>query len=154
MALLDSPTNSAELATLVDNPGDERQPAGANTPRHDDLFEHCRRCAGVVFASAKHCSHCGFDVTDHNRQRLVYGAAGMLLTLTVALAPLGLPLLWYAHYHRVQAERGVVESEPDGVPRFLRRLAARQLSLGDGRGRLADFTRGGADPRQRFPPEL
>lgn len=155
MALLNVPPVTEESPAPDDrNVGESIHESRAKG--HDELFGHCRRCAGVVFASAKHCSHCDFDVDDHNRQRLVYGGVGMLLTLTGVLAPLGLPLLWYGRHHREQAARGVTDADVAGLPTFLKRLLESHLSLALTPTERGEFTRSGGNTSRRvgFPPEL
>lgn len=67
----------------------------------------CLECDELVPADARTCPACGYDVTRHDRLRLYLGWLGTLLTLSVVLAPLGVPLLFDAYRHRRRAEGGV-----------------------------------------------
>lgn len=76
-------------------------PASGSTPAP------CLECDELVPADARTCPACGYDVTHHDRLRLYLGGLGTLLTLSVVLAPLGVPLLFDAYRHRRRAEEGV-----------------------------------------------
>lgn len=69
----------------------------------------CRACGAAVETQALACPECGYDVARSDRLRKVYGFAGMALTLSVVLAPVGLPLLWLGYRHR-EIAHGTVTS--------------------------------------------
>lgn len=100
------------------------------------------------------------DVSDetwrHNRMRFWFGAVGTILTLTIVLAPLGLPLLWAAHRHRAAAEWGSEASKPLG--KHLYAVLRYQFSLEDIDGPVGEFTRGSGSSsdrsREGLPPRL
>jgi hypothetical protein len=51
-------------------------------------------------------------VGRHDRRRRLFGVTGTALAITVVLAPVGMPLLWLAHRHRLAAE-GTVARRAD-----------------------------------------
>lgn len=67
----------------------------------------CLECRAMVRATATTCPECGYTVDRHDRWRLLLGATGMVLSLTVVFAPVGVPLLWRAHRHRLAAAGSV-----------------------------------------------
>lgn len=69
----------------------------------------CRDCGASVATQALVCPECGYDVARSDRLRKAYGFAGMALTLSVVLAPVGLPLLWLGYRHR-EIAHGTVTS--------------------------------------------
>lgn len=75
----------------------------------------CRDCGEAVPADATTCPACGYAVADHDRARLALGAAGTALTLSLVLAPLGLPLLVAARRHRLAAD-GTVTAPASAAP--------------------------------------
>lgn len=64
----------------------------------------CQDCDTEVPATARTCPSCGYDVTDHDRWRFLWGVPGTLLTLSLVLAPIGLPMIMKARQHRLAAE--------------------------------------------------
>lgn len=105
----------------------------------------CRACAEAVPTDAKTCPECGYDVSRHDRIRLVRGLLGTALTLTVVLAPIGIPLLWSAYRHRQLAEGTVTSPAPTAFRTHVGTVSRHQLRLSSApvspRG---DFTRGGS----------
>lgn len=65
---------------------------------------HCLACEAPVPRRTHACPTCGYDVERHDRRRRWFGALGTVLTVSGVLAPLGLPLVWAAHRHRLAAE--------------------------------------------------
>lgn len=101
----------------------------------------CLDCGAAVPAAATTCPECGYDVQRHERARLWLGAAGMVLTLSLVLAPIGLPLLWRAHHHRAAAAGTVGRRADPGVREHLegvmrRHLGYRYLGTRDSGGEL------------------
>lgn len=95
----------------------------------DRSLAPCRDCAVAVPADATTCPACGYTVADHDRRRFALGVTGTALTLSLVFAPVGLPLVWSAHRHRLAAA-GTVTS-PEGVAPFdhVTELLGRWLSL-------------------------
>lgn len=120
-----------------------------------DSLAPCRNCGEEILAGTTECPHCDHDVHVHNRRRLWLGAIGTVLTLTVVLSPIGIPLLWRAHRHRQLAETTVTEQPSSTLGGQLRSVFKRQLGLDKPAMSQADFTRGSSDSR-RFgrPPKL
>lgn len=110
----------------------------------------CRDCDAAVPAEATTCPDCGYAVADHDRRRLALGATGTALTLSLVLAPVGLPLLWFANRHRMAAAGTV--TAPAGTPSIdhVGELLRRWLSLEPGRER--ERRRGGVASRERREP--
>lgn len=69
----------------------------------------CRDCRTLVPAAVTTCPACGYDVDRHERWRLLFGLVGTLLTVSLAFAPVGLPMLWLAHRHQLAAAGSVTE---------------------------------------------
>lgn len=103
----------------------------------------CLACATAVPAEAQSCLTCGYTLDDHDQRRLWLGGLGMVLTLTVVFAPLGLPLLWRAHQHRLAAAGSVTQRADPTLSQHLRTVAQGFLSL--------DETRTRPTTRQRAP---
>lgn len=59
--------------------------------------------------------------TRHDRLRLVFGIVGTALSLTLVLAPLGLPLVWLAYRHRLASRDAGPAAGPTGLNAVLRR---------------------------------
>lgn len=83
----------------------------------------CLDCGASVPVEATTCPNCDYDVGDHDRQRLLLGGLGMALSLSVVLAPVGLPLLWRARQERLAADGSVTRRRrPDPVVELVRVL--------------------------------
>lgn len=67
----------------------------------------CRKCNGDVSPDASRCKHCGYDTSSHSKWRWVWGIPGLILTMSIIGAPIGLPMLWNAYKHRKAYEGGV-----------------------------------------------
>lgn len=121
-----------------------------------DSMAPCRSCGTEVPTASTECPACGYEVSAHNRRRLYLGAVGTVLTMTVILAPIGVPVLLAATRHREIAEWGV--TQPDGSSRWahLRAVLRHQFSLKQKIDPRKEFTRGGAGDRERIgrPPTL
>lgn len=80
----------------------------------------CRNCGHRVANIAQQCRFCGYDADParNERARFVWGVVGLLLTLSVAGAPVGLVLLWKAFQHH-RAATGRVVDPPNSPRRFL-----------------------------------
>lgn len=89
----------------------------------------CLDCGGSVPIEATTCPNCGYDVDIHDRQRFLFGALGMAMSLSVVLAPIGLPLLWWAYRERLAVGGTVTRRAPDRPADHLRRVLRRQLAL-------------------------
>lgn len=129
-------------------------PMFASIPPPDDLTEPCLRCGRSVPAAAVSCPACGYTVDRHNHWRVILGSLGTVMTCSVVLAPLGIPLLWLADWHRRRAAGTVTATTTEPVTGHLRGLARHYLSLDPLAGATADFTRGGSSAWIGRPPEL
>lgn len=67
----------------------------------------CLECDAPVPRRSRVCPACDYDVDRHDRRRLWLGAVGTAMTLSIVLAPIGLPVLWAAHRHRLAAAGSV-----------------------------------------------
>lgn len=101
----------------------------------------CRSCGELVFAGATNCSACGYDIGRHNQLRLAFGIVGMLLTMTVVLSPIGLPMLGMAHRHRRLASGSVTTYSKTPLSTHLTSVLRYHLDLE--RAKPPEFTRGG-----------
>lgn len=120
-----------------------------------DALAPCRRCGEEVLPGASVCPGCGYDIDQHNRWRLYLGAVGTVLTLTVVLAPLGLPLLWWAHRHRRLAEGTVATGPARPLLGHLGAVIRHHLDLKEMPHPAGEFTRSpSSDRRFGRPPEL
>lgn len=72
----------------------------------------CLSCGTAVPDDATACPECGYAVDSHDRWRFLMGGLGTLMSLSLVFAPVGLPLLWRAHRHRLAAE-GTVTRRPE-----------------------------------------
>lgn len=81
--------------------------------------EPCLECRAMVPATATTCPDCGYAVDSHDRWRLLLGASGMVLSLSVVFAPVGLPLLWRAHRHQLAAAGSVTRRGDPGLREHL-----------------------------------
>lgn len=75
--------------------------------KHPGRVGPCRRCSESVPVGTTTGPECGYDVAEHNRPRLPCGSIGVVLSLSVILSPVGLPLLWLAHGHLRRAQGDV-----------------------------------------------
>lgn len=119
-ALEDRPQTTVDFTRVDDWP----EPS-AEAP----LFGRCRACGEAVFADRAACRHCGYDLDDHDRRRLSYGALGTALTLSGVFAPVGLPLLWRAHCHRRLADGSVAAADDAPLGDHLLAVLRDHLSL-------------------------
>lgn len=101
----------------------------------------CLACATAVPSGARSCPTCGYSLDTHEHRRLWLGGLGTALTLTGVFAPLGLPLLWRAHQHRLAAAGSVTQRAEPTLGQHLRTVALGFLSL--------DRTRDGSTGLQR-----
>jgi hypothetical protein len=101
----------------------------------------CLACSTAVPSGARSCPACGYSLDSHDYRRLWLGGLGTALTLTVVLAPLGLPLLWRANRHRQAAAGSVTKRAERTLGQHLRTVALGFLSL--------DRTRAGSTELQR-----
>ncbi len=74
----------------------------------------CLGCDTTVSWEARACPSCGYDVTTHDRHRLLLGAIGTALALSVVLSPVGLALVHRARYHRLAADGTVTHRAAHG----------------------------------------
>lgn len=95
----------------------------------DPELAPCRACGATVPPDATTCPACDYAVDDHHRPRLLLGAVGTALTLTVALAPVGLPLLWAAHRHRLAAAGTVTTTASPALGAHVGDVLRRHLRL-------------------------
>lgn len=79
-----------------------------------ETLSPCRKCGMSVLPTATTCPECGYRVADHDRWRIIWGIPGMILTLTIVLAPLGLPMIWKAYQHRLAAEGTITAKRSTG----------------------------------------
>lgn len=79
-----------------------------------ETLSPCRKCGMSVLPTSTTCPECGYEVTAHDRWRFIWGIPGIILTLTIVLAPLGLPMLWKAYEHRLAAEGTVTRKRSTG----------------------------------------
>lgn len=108
----------------------------------DEPYEPCRSCGEVIPTTSRTCPACGYDVAHHNRIRLVLGGVGTVLTLTIVLAPIGIPMLLAAGRHRRLAESTVTRDDAKPLGAHLRAVLRHQLSLTPTIERSGEFTRG------------
>lgn len=106
----------------------------------------CRVCGTAVARGTRRCPACEYDVGRHDRERRVLGGAGMALTLSGILAPVGLPLLWRAHLHRRAADGTVARRDDTPLGEHLRAVLEGFLTFERGRDPPADFYRGARRP--------
>lgn len=104
----------------------------------------CRNCGTPVPPTSTTCLECGYDVEAHNRWRIIWGIPGTLLTISIILAPLGLPMLWKAYRHRLAAEGTVT------APRSTTSIISDILSVDHNEPwppweAQGEFTRGGSN---------
>lgn len=103
----------------------------------------CLVCGAAAPVDATTCPNCRYDVGHHDRQRLLLGGLGMVMSLSVVLAPVGLPLLWQAHRKRLAADGSVTQRQtPDPAADVVRVLRG-HLGLA-GRGEAVGEPRRGA----------
>jgi hypothetical protein len=89
----------------------------------------CLDCGDAVPVEATTCPNCGYDVDDHDRQRVLLGGLGMALSLSVVLAPIGLPLVWQARRHRLAAAGSVTGRQAIHPAVHLGHVLRRHLGL-------------------------
>lgn len=106
-------------------------------------FGPCRRCGAPASTGATACPECGYDVERHDRPRLLLGAIGTALTLSVVGAPLGVPLLWRAYRHRRLARGSVTAPSTTSLGTLVRSVLRQHLELPGPVPRGGPFTRGG-----------
>lgn len=104
----------------------------------------CLECGAAVPEAASTCPACGYDVASHDRPRLLLGSLGMALSLTLVLAPVGLPLVWRAHRHRLAADGTVTERVAPAVREQLARVLRSHLGLSRAPAATGEFLRGGS----------
>lgn len=80
----------------------------------DETLTSCRKCGRSVPPTSTACPECGYDVAAHDRWRFTWGIPGTIITLTIVLAPIGLPMLWKAYQHRLAAEGTVTAKRSTG----------------------------------------
>ncbi len=90
----------------------------------------CRDCRAPVPAESTTCPSCGYDVDRHERWRLLLGLAGTLLTVSLAFAPVGLPVLWRAHRHQLAAAGTVTEPRTVSLRDRLSTVLSEHVGLG------------------------
>lgn len=122
----------------------------------DEPYEPCRSCGEVIPTTSRSCPACGYDVARHNRLRLVLGGVGMVLTLSIVLAPIGIPMLLAADRHRGLAAGTATRDDAKPLSAHLRAVLRHQLSLTPPTERNREFTRGSEKTRRTFdrPPRL
>jgi predicted nucleic acid-binding Zn ribbon protein len=103
----------------------------------------CLDCGAAVPVEATTCPNCAYDVGHHNRQRFLLGGLGMVMSLSVVLAPVGLPLLWQAHRKRLAVDGSVTRRQTPDPAADLVRVLRGHLSL-DGWEEAAGERRRGA----------
>lgn len=102
----------------------------------------CLACDAAVPATATACPDCSYDVACHERWRLLLGAAGMAMSLSLVLAPVGLPLLWRARHHQLAARGTVSRRDDSALGDHLRRVLRHHLGLTPSSEVRGDFFRG------------
>lgn len=122
----------------------------------DNEHPVCIECQESVPVTAQTCPYCGYDVGRHNRRRLYFGFVGTLLTLTVVLSPLGLPLLWVAHRDRKRTQGAAIGVESETLRAHLSAVLRHHLGLEPPVEPPVDFTRGDSSARPELsrPPKL
>lgn len=90
----------------------------------------CRDCGATVSVAATTCPSCGYDVDRHERWRYLLGIAGTLLTVSLAFAPVGLPVLWRAHRHQLAAAGTVTEPRHVSIRDRLTTVLTRHAGIG------------------------
>jgi hypothetical protein len=97
----------------------------------------CRNCGHHVAATATVCRYCGFDADTrrNERVRFVWGVLGLLATLTVVGAPVGLLLLWKAARHHRAMTGSVVETATQAplIPALLASVRGNRTAISDDR---------------------
>jgi len=88
----------------------------------------CLACRAAVPAAATTCPECGYDVASHHPWRLALGTVGMALTLSLVLAPVGIPLLWRARSHHRAAAGTVTRRDDVAVTAHLATVLRQQLA--------------------------
>lgn len=116
---------------------------------------HCLACAADVPEDLRSCPTCGYDLDIHERRRHLFGALGTALSLSVVLAPFGLPLLWKAHLHRLAAAGTVTGRAESSVREDLRTVLGEFVSLKPSDHRSAEHRIGGGSvvSEVRKPPQ-
>ena len=109
----------------------------------------CLECGADVPETAAACPACGYDVARHDRPRLLFGGIGMALSLTLVLAPLGLPLLWRAHRHRLAADGTVTSRASTSVREEFAATLRSHLDVTPPSAPSGDFLRGRGSPEGR-----
>lgn len=122
----------------------------------DEPYEPCRSCGEVIPTTSRSCPVCSYDLARHNRLRLVLGGVGTVLTLTIVLAPIGIPLLLAAERHRRLAVGTATSDDAKPIGAHLRAVLHQQLSLTRTIERNGEFTRASGDSGRTFdqPPRL
>lgn len=110
-----------------------------------DSMSPCRSCGVEIPTASTECPACGYDSASHNRRRLYLGALGTGLTLTVVLAPIGIPILLAAARQREFAERGVTQQEQKSLWSHVQAVLRHHISLEPLIEPNHEFTRGGSD---------
>ena len=103
----------------------------------------CLACDAPVPPRTRVCPDCDYDVSRHDRRRRLLGVVGTALALSVVLAPLGIPLLWLAHRHRLAAEGTVSQRADVPVAEHLASVMRGFVSLERRPMSPAAFRRGG-----------
>lgn len=116
----------------------------------------CRKCGVTVLEGTVTCPQCEYDVTTHNRHRFWLGLTGTVLTLTIVLSPIGLPLLWMAHQHRQRAEGTVATTPQIPLNEHLAAVMRHHVKLTSPSVPDRDFTRSGSRSSSWLgrPPQL
>lgn len=122
----------------------------------NDSTDTCRACGEETLAGTSECPTCGHSTSRHNELRYYFGVIGTLLSLTIVLAPLGLPLVGLAYRHRQLAEGTVTEPPRTGFFTHVRRVINHQMNLEYSIEQPAEFTRSNAGSHYgvRSPPRL
>lgn len=120
---------------------------------HRDLVP-CLACDAEVRRGTRVCPACDYDVGRHDRRRPWLGALGTALTLSVVLAPLGLPLLWLAHQHRLAAAGSVARRADVPLGEHLVIVLRGFLSVERRPIPPSDFYRGGGNRAAGHPRSI
>lgn len=108
----------------------------------DRKLAPCLDCGADVPVEATTCPNCGYDVTTHDRPRLLLGGLGTALSASLVLAPVGLPLLWLARRQRLAAEGSVTRRAASTPADDLVRVIRRHLRLTPRAGRPSESSGG------------
>lgn len=149
-------TRPANQWSWRDNPGASDDDEHSVLPAGEPAVGRCLECSAWVPPNELAFLECGHEIAEHNRLRLSLGFVGTILTLTVVLAPVGLPMLWLAYRHCRRAEGSVTPAAEtlfrDHILAVMRQHLGLRASMEGGSNFNRGDTRGARELGQ--PPEL